>query len=389
MTIANSYHELLRRDYRPIKEAHRMLADSLLNAMIAFGGNITWTEGVNMLYARSVKWACRPYDAVVVNSVFKDMGLHHVNKPNSYSELKKLLTKDDVAFVKYGSNYHNGRVAVFYIRADNGRLIAISDDDPYSQMVGVVWIGPKSVVKQRIRELVQDIEDHTEAEMQMDTKPERKDAESPYYHYFQPNPLSKNIGDCVVRAFCGVLDEKWEAVMKQLADSLGNLCMDFNYDHNFLNLLLENGFGRCPLPRGRRGRLMLGVELCEWLKTHFPSGNCKAFAFVGRSHVAAVLPYIDENGNVGYRFHDSWNSTSGKITDLYVKVDESETTIEVSSKLTGIAIGIFIKHPQYGVGKVHRIVPYEDDAIVTIMFPGAEEKKIMKSWILKNCFSAK
>lgn len=37
------------------------------------------------------------------------------------------------------------------------------------------------------------------------------------YQYYQPNPLDKAVGDCVIRALCKALEEDWYSVYTQLA----------------------------------------------------------------------------------------------------------------------------------------------------------------------------
>lgn len=364
---------------------HVMLADSLLNALIAFSGELTWSDGVKMLYSRAAQLAVRPYDVGVVNSILDDIGLTRITKPDTLADLKRLIADKNVAFGRIGTGKESGRMAVFLSQGD--RLLAFSDVYPYSiNRINSLCIGNKETVQSRILALSKSAHNKQDAEASPIVDKLHQDKETKYYHYFQPNPEAHNIGDCVVRAFCAVTDESWRSVMRQLASSLDNRNLDFNYDNNFLNLLLDKGFGRCyPVPK-IGNRLMDGTELCEWLKRKYPKGNCKVFAFVGHSHVAGVLPYQEGGGDTSYRFHDSWDSTSRKITELFIKVEEPVVPAEAPRKNpTSINLGMYIRHPQYGIGQVSDVTPYRDDALVSVQFD-AGAKSILKSWALGNCY---
>lgn len=370
------------KNYNPAKR-HVMLADSLLNALIAFSGVLTWSEGVNLLYYRAAQLAIRPYDVGVVNSVLDDIGLTRIAKPDTLAELHRLLTDKNVAFGRIGTGKDSGRIVAFVSRGD--KLIAFSDTNPYSNSINSMWMGSKEHVTNRIQELVKKANVEQTIESCSIVEEQHQDKETKYFHFFNPNPEARNIGDCVVRAFCAVTDENWGSVMRQLASSLDNRNLDFNYDNNFLNLLLDKGFGRCyPIPR-IDGRLMDGIELCEWLKQQYPNGDCKAFAYVGHSHVAGILPYQTDEGKLCYRFYDSWNSTSCRITDVFLKIIEPTLPAQLpKERLASVDLDNLIKHPQFGIGRVRRITPYRDDALITVEF-NCGQKCILNSWALVHC----
>lgn len=374
------------KNFIPAKE-HVMLADSLLNALIAFSGELTWSDGVNMLYSRAAQLAVRPYDVVVVNSILDDIGLTRITKQDALADLKRLLADTNVAFGRIGTGKDSGRMAVFLSLGD--RLMAFSDIYPYPvSSVNSMWMGSIENVKSRIRALSQKSHVEQNVDAGPDVDEQHRDKEPKNYHFFQPNPEAHNIGDCVVRAFCAVTGESWRSVMRQLASSLDSRNLDFNYNNNFLNLLLEKGFGRCyPTPK-IDGRLMNGIELCDWLKQKYPTGDCKAFAFVGRSHVAGILPYEADDGKVNYRFHDSWDSTSRSITDLFIKQDEPALpTEEPKERLASIELGTLLRHPQFGIGRVISLAPYRDDDFITAQFD-IGTKTMLKSWVFNHCFRA-
>ena len=374
---------LIYNNYMPSKD-HCMMADSLLNAMIGFDSSLTWNEGVNLLYARSIRLAFRPYDAAVVNSILEDLGDERIRKVPTYSELKTLLSDGKVAFARFGSNIETGRVAAFVARGDN--LLALCDFYPYQRKCEALWIGNQEAVRQRIREMANGADNDELAEYGTTTN-ERFYEDTEYFRYFQPNPGARRIGDCVIRAFCAVLDETWISVVKQLAGSLSHRNLDFNYNQNFLNLLLKKDFGRLnPLPRNS-GQLMTGAEFCEWLNRAYPGGDCKAFAYIGKSHVAGILPERDENDVIRYRIHDSWDSSTRTVTDAFLKIEAPASHPTVPKKLlSDIRIGTHILHPRYGVGDILLITPNKGDAIVTVQFDTGQ-KGILQSWMLQNCYS--
>lgn len=60
--------------------------------------------------------------------------------------------------------------------------------------------------------------------------------------YYNPNPLKKETGDCVVRAMTKALDRDWDSVFKELFEIGFELKVMPNNDEAWKALLIKNGF---------------------------------------------------------------------------------------------------------------------------------------------------
>lgn len=68
------------------------------------------------------------------------------------------------------------------------------------------------------------------------------------YIHFNPNPLNKYIGDCVVRAFCAALDISWEDAYTRIA-ARGYIMRDMPSSNSVWDCqLMHEGFKREILP---------------------------------------------------------------------------------------------------------------------------------------------
>ncbi len=138
-------------------------------------------------------------------------------------------------------------------------------------------------------------------------------------------------------------------------------------------------------------RLLTGKQFCEEMNHTFSNGE-KIFAFVGRSHVAAILPYIDADYKVHYRITDSWDSSDRKIGEYWVStsMENIQKTVPGSVDLLQkpdmpISVGTTVTHPKYGCGNIIQIVEKSNDLILEIEFSRVGTKKISKSWLDSNC----
>lgn len=62
--------------------------------------------------------------------------------------------------------------------------------------------------------------------------------------YFNPNPLKKETGDCVVRALCKALDKDWNTVYDLLCAKGKETSTMPNSKESYESVLIENGFER-------------------------------------------------------------------------------------------------------------------------------------------------
>lgn len=137
-----------------------------------------------------------------------------------------------------------------------------------------------------------------------------------YFHFFNPNPLNRSVGDCSVRALAGVCGLPWGCALSLMADSSNYTLTRLNVLPVIRMTLHDLGFRRHE-PLRAHGRLLTGKEFCREMNARFHSGE-RIFAFVGSTHVAAVLP-VEENGVTRYKFADTWDCTDHRIGDFYTQ----------------------------------------------------------------------
>lgn len=111
------------------------------------------------------------------------------------------------------------------------------------------------------------------------------------YKYYNPNPLGKKIGDCVIRAISIVLEKKWEEVYMDIAMMGLKMCDMPSSNSVWGAYLHENGFKRkiidntCPN--------------CYTIKDFCYEHPKGVYLLATGEHVVAVI-----NGD----YYDSWDS---------------------------------------------------------------------------------
>ena len=193
------------------------------------------------------------------------------------------------------------------------------------------------------------------------------------FRFFNPNPCSNFIGDCVVRAVSGAMDISWNEAMDRLA-SVGETTV--NAREVYPKVLEREGF-TCHKPLTRNGRRLTGRDFCIEMDKQCQNGE-RIFAHSGRSHAVAIVP-VDGH----YRVIDSWDSTSHTIGDFWFKVNK---TLEPEAMLKRIpcnllVVGESLRHPSFGVGIVVAAVP----GVVTIDFGVNGIRRLGTDWVSKNC----
>lgn len=146
---------------------------------------------------------------------------------------------------------------------------------------------------------------------------------------------------------------------------------------NIEALLRKEGFQEFDAIK-RNGRILTGKEFCDIIHDMFQAGT-RIFAYVGSSHVVAILVFDDE-----YKIVDTWDSTDRKITKYWAKYPKRprrRAKSVIVEKLTQLSIGTKIQHKVYGTGEVIGLT----DVIATIRFQDNVEKKLAITWILANC----
>ncbi|UUV46378.1 hypothetical protein [Bacillus phage vB_BanS-Thrax2] len=110
--------------------------------------------------------------------------------------------------------------------------------------------------------------------------------------YYNPNPLKKETGDCVVRAMCKATGKEWDEVYKELFEIGFELKVMPNCDDAWKQFLINNGFtyNKLAIKRGSKR-----PKVAEFAKDN------KKGTFVLR--VANHLVTLED----GY-YYDSWDS---------------------------------------------------------------------------------
>lgn len=140
----------------------------------------------------------------------------------------------------------------------------------------------------------------------------------------------------------------------------------------------------------RNNRLLTGNEFVEHLTYTYHNGE-RIFAYVGRSHCAAFLPFRESDSSYRYKAQDTWDSTERKIGEYWVipskttrdseklrQIQKTGARIEVSRK--EFSIGDTFTHKNFGTGTVIS----KNDVFVEVDFPGVGIKKLSLDWITKS-----
>lgn len=198
------------------------------------------------------------------------------------------------------------------------------------------------------------------------------------------NPQDHNVGDCSVRALCAALECTWDEAVDLLAKANHYTDPIINSLPNINNALIGLDFERHKALRFN-GRLLSGKQFCDRMTYTYHNGE-RIFAFVGRSHCAAILPFREADGMVRYKAQDTWDSTDRKIGDYWVipsktnrqtKTPKEDRPTETSVSLE---VGNIIKHQKFGEG----IILNAEGDIVTVGFNRVGTKKLSKEWLLNT-----
>ena len=196
------------------------------------------------------------------------------------------------------------------------------------------------------------------------------------FHYHLGNPAGKNIGDCSVRALSSACGISWYEAMNRLVKSTDYLTTRINIDSYISKTLEREGFVKHhPICDG--GKLLTGKEFCSKMSSRYRHGE-KIVAYIGRSHIAAVLPFREED-TIRYKIVDSWDSTSKKIGTYFVK--ETNGEFIPKTEPSEVKAGTKVMHPVFGEGEVKRISHH---GWLVVSF-GEKQKLLDTKWALVNC----
>lgn len=196
------------------------------------------------------------------------------------------------------------------------------------------------------------------------------------------NPENKNTGDCSVRGLSAAYGCTWHEAIDHIAETIRFSDPMLNTRPNINITLSKLGFERHnPIKRGNK--LLNGKQFCELMDYTFHDGE-RIFAYVGRSHCAAILPIKQEDGSMKYKIQDTWDSTSRYIGEWFVykePVTVVNTVIHVSN--LSFECGKTISHPQFGEGIIISTTGSGDTRILEIEFEKVGIKKISEVWLRK------
>lgn len=196
------------------------------------------------------------------------------------------------------------------------------------------------------------------------------------FHFCQKNP-KESTGDCVIRAIASACNLSWEETIDRLTEGTNYLSTTVNAPEIYEAYLKQTGFERRSAML-QNGKKLDGNEFCKELDKVLRLGET-VFANVGRSHVAAVLPF-KENGVTHYKIVDSWDSTSRKIGEYWIKPVPAHDAISAAKEECSIAS--VIVHPVFGTG---RVISLHALGWATVLFPQHGERRLGIRWILQNC----
>lgn len=125
------------------------------------------------------------------------------------------------------------------------------------------------------------------------------------YVYYNPNPLSKNVGDCAVRAVSKALDTDWGTAYALLTVCGMTMCDMPSSDSVWGSVLRQNGFEREIIPN-ECPDCYTAEDFCN----DHPKGT---FVLAFGGHVATV-----HNGDL----YDSWNSEKEIPQYIYIKKEK-------------------------------------------------------------------
>jgi hypothetical protein len=134
------------------------------------------------------------------------------------------------------------------------------------------------------------------------------------YIYYNPNPLDRRTGDCVIRALTKLLDADWDTVFVELFTTA--FAMKDMMDHNIVwNDFLEScGYQRKGIP----DTCPLCYSIADFCDDH-PSGK---YVVATDSHVVAVV-----DGN----YYDTWDSGDKVPIYYWTKGEAQNATAKFST----------------------------------------------------------
>lgn len=124
--------------------------------------------------------------------------------------------------------------------------------------------------------------------------------------YFNPNPLKKKTGDCVIRALSKATGNDWDTVYQELCQIGFELKVLPNNDDAWREYLIRNGFEYCKLPPVKKGGKRPTVH--SFTKEHKKG-----------TYVLIVAKHLVTSKD-GY-YYDTWDSGKRSVYGYYRKLE--------------------------------------------------------------------
>lgn len=195
------------------------------------------------------------------------------------------------------------------------------------------------------------------------------------------NPENKSAGDCSIRGLSAAYGCTWHEAIDHIANAINFSDPSLNTTPNINITLIKLGFERHkPIKRGNK--FLNGKQFCELMDHTYYDGE-RIFAYVGRSHCAAILPIKQEDGSVKYKIQDTWDSTTRYISEWWVYKEPTPEPAGPQKFFTVLDCGNPVHHPQFGDGIILVITGTGDARILEIEFEKVGIKKISEAWLRK------
>lgn len=202
--------------------------------------------------------------------------------------------------------------------------------------------------------------------------------------FYQPNPVQRYTGDCVIRAYSAVFNQSWEDTIDMLAEACEYRDTHLNSGFVYRSLASEYEFDPHS-PLKEQGKGLTGLEFCDRMTLMCRNGE-RFFAHAGRNHVVGIIPTVID-GMKQYAIADTWDSSGVKIGEYWVyrptKKRKSELPKPEEKPPLPLEPGTWLIHPSFGRGAVLQV--NEADQRVLIFFPDHGDKWLTVPWVQGNC----
>lgn len=315
------------------------------------------------------------------------------NMPSYRTCITDLFRKSGFTPVRYGGRVsklldecNNGfsLAQKYIIKTHYGYFAVVPDDESKRYFFKGLWSSSRPIRDSWVDELwlyVPGTDNRTEIKRAVKERSAPKENFS--LEFKNMNPENKSTGDCSVRGLSAAYGCTWHEAIDHIAKTIRFSDPSLNTRPNINITLSKLGFERHkPIKRGNK--LLNGKQFCELMDYTYHDGE-RIFAYVGRSHCAAILPIKQEGGNVKYKIQDTWDSTTRYIGEWFVYKEPAPVAAPVTQSRNSVfECSKTVYHPQFGEGIIISATGSGDTRILEIEFKEVGIKKISESWLRKK-----